>query len=160
HLAASRNEVRRLRGEAQRLHAGEGRLLSGSTHLHEGAGELADAATQLPAGLEKLGDGAERLGEGLTELQGGADTLSQRLADGAGQAYPLQRRLGQASEKVTSEAGEIEGKMDKLDQGSPGLFDSGYFLLSALDGAPPGARRAAASAVDIDHGGQAAAILV
>ena len=44
-------------------------------------------------------------------------------------------------------------------QASPGIFDSGYFVLSALDGTPPRARRRR-EAVDLERGGQAATMLV
>jgi RND superfamily putative drug exporter len=43
---------------------------------------------------------------------------------------------------------------------SPHLFESGYFVLSALDGAPPGKRAEAAEAVSLGTGGQAARMLV
>ena len=42
---------------------------------------------------------------------------------------------------------------------SPHLFDSGYFVLSALDGAPA-ARAAAGEAISVDSGGQAARMLI
>jgi RND superfamily putative drug exporter len=45
-------------------------------------------------------------------------------------------------------------------RGSPDLFDSGYFVLSALDGARGPARERAAEAIDLEAGGQAASILV
>ncbi len=43
---------------------------------------------------------------------------------------------------------------------TPGLFDSGYFVLSALDGASPPLRERAAEAIDLENGGQAATLLV
>jgi RND superfamily putative drug exporter len=43
---------------------------------------------------------------------------------------------------------------------SPHLFDSGYFVLSALDGAPPLARSLAGEAVNVEGGGQAARLLI
>ena len=47
-----------------------------------------------------------------------------------------------------------------MQRATPGIFDSGYFVLSALDGARPRTRERAAEVVDLNGGGQAAAILV
>jgi RND superfamily putative drug exporter len=47
-----------------------------------------------------------------------------------------------------------------LRRASPGIFDSGYFVLSAIDGAPPHIRELADQSVDLRGGGQAAQILV
>ena len=43
---------------------------------------------------------------------------------------------------------------------TPGLFNSGYFVLSALDGTPPKTREAVSEAIDLHNGGQAATMLV
>jgi RND superfamily putative drug exporter len=160
HLAINRNEVRLLRGESQRLHAGESRLLAGNTSLHEGTKRLSDAAGELPEGLARLGSGAKRLVHGLSQLRGGADALEAHLSEGSVRAEPLQSGLHTASVKVTAGAGDLNHRVDQLHRSSPGLFDSGYFVLSAIDGAKPGERRSAASAIDVDRGGQAAAVLV
>src|SRR5262249_36924581 len=42
---------------------------------------------------------------------------------------------------------------------SPGLFDNGFFVLSALEGAPTDQRRQAGETVDLTHAGQAALIV-
>ena len=42
----------------------------------------------------------------------------------------------------------------------PGLFDSGYFVLSAIDGAPPADREQAGEVISLKNGGQGAAITV
>ncbi len=160
HLAINRNEVRMLRGEAQRLHGGENRLLAGSNNLHDGAQRLADAAGGLPNGLAKLSSGAERLVIGIAQLRGGADELERQLADGFHRSYPIQSGLRRASVRVTAGAGDLNGQVEQLKRKSPGLFDSGYFVLSAIDGAPADERQSAASAIDVEDGGQAAAVLV
>jgi RND superfamily putative drug exporter len=49
---------------------------------------------------------------------------------------------------------------EELRRQSPGLFDSGYFVLSALDGAPPQRRAEAGETVSVEGGGQAARMLV
>jgi putative drug exporter of the RND superfamily len=160
HLAVNRNEVRLLRGESQRLHSGESRLLAGSNQLHEGTQRLADAAGGLPASISKLSSGARRLVAGIARLRGGAGELERRLAEGFHRSYPVQKGLGRASVKVSAGAGALNHQVGRLRHRSPGLFDSGYFVLSAIDGAPAAERRSAASAIDLNGGGQAAAILV
>ncbi|HEX3324599.1 MAG TPA: MMPL family transporter, partial [Solirubrobacterales bacterium] len=160
HLAVNRNEIRVLRGESQRLHGGESKLVAGSTALHEGTRKLSSGAAELPSGLAKLQTGAERLVTGLAQLQGGAGSLEENLSEGSRRSYPLQTGLHHASVKVTAGAGDLNDRVDRLNHQSPGLFDSGYFVLSAIDGAHPGERRSAASAIDVERGGQAAAVLV
>jgi RND superfamily putative drug exporter len=160
HLAINRNEVRMLRGESQRLHGGENKLLAGSNSLHDGAERLADAASGLPAGLSNLSSGAKRLVTGIAQLRGGADELERKLSDGFHRSYPIQAGLHRASVKVTAGAGALNAQSEQLQRKSPGLFDSGYFVLSAIDGAPADERRSAGSAIDVEDGGQAAAILV
>src|SRR6185369_13334743 len=48
----------------------------------------------------------------------------------------------------------------RLREDSPHLFDSGYFVLSALDGGRPRSREAAGEAISLEGGGQAARILI
>jgi RND superfamily putative drug exporter len=160
HLAVNRSEVRLLRGESEKLHAGESKLLSGNTSLHEGAQRLADAAEGLPVGLTKLGIGANRLAWGLAQLRGGAGELERRLTEGFRRASPLESGLRRASVKVTAGAGALNRQVGTLRHRSPALFDSGYFVLSALDGAPKAERQKAAATINFERGGQAAAVLV
>jgi RND superfamily putative drug exporter len=160
HLAIDRNEIRHLRGESSRLHAGTAKLLAGSTTLHKGVKKLAAAAGAVPAGLGRLRVGAKRLVDGLAELRGGADSLEGNLSEGSVRAEPLQTGLHHASVKVTAGAGELNGKLDRLHRTTPGLFNSGYFVLSALDGSPASERHRAAGTIDLERGGQAAAVLV
>jgi putative drug exporter of the RND superfamily len=160
YVSTNRGEIRKLRGRAQQLHAGESKLLAGSENLHEGSERLAGAAGSLPEGLKRLSAGAKRLVVGLAQLRGGASSLEQQLSEGATRSEPLQSGLHRASVKVTAGAGDLNNRLDKVNEQSPGLFDSGYFVLSAIDGAKPEERRSAASAIDVGRGGQAAAVLV
>jgi RND superfamily putative drug exporter len=54
----------------------------------------------------------------------------------------------------------INRQARRVRDASPGLFNSGYFVLSAVDGAPPGVRERVGGTIDLPHGGQAASILV
>jgi len=160
HLVINHSELKLLRGESETLHAGESKLLAGNTALHEGAQRLSGAAEGLPAGLTKLEVGAKRLMFGLAQLRGGAGVLERKLGEGFHRSYPLQSGLHRASVKVIAQAGTIDRKIVALHRRSPALFDSGYFVLSALDGAPRAERQNAAETVNFKRGGQAAAILV
>lgn len=159
-IAADRNEVRQLRDVAQNVNGGLNRLASGGQRLEDGVGRLALAANGLGNGLGRLGSGAERLAGGLAELQGGAGALRNGLSDGLHRSYPLQVKLRRAGIRVSAVAGPLSRGIGRLDRESPQLFDSGYFVLSALDGASPENRAAAAEAISLHGGGQAARMLV
>ncbi len=159
-LAADRDEVRQLREVAQAVNGGLNRLVPGGERLEAGVGRLAGATDQLSSGLDRLGSGAERLAGGLTELHGGAGALQSGLAEGFHRAYPLQARLRSAGVRVTATAAPLALGAEELRRRSPHLFDSGYFVLSALDGAPARQRDQAGEAISLAGGGQAARMLV
>jgi putative drug exporter of the RND superfamily len=159
-IALNRNEVRQLRDVAQQVNGGLNRLVPGGKRLEAGVGQLAEAAGGLSSGLQRLGGGAERLAGGLIELQGGADTLQAGLAEGFQRSYPLQANLRRAGVGVSAVAAPLRAGAQQLRRDSPRLFDSGYFVLSALDGASPQQRAEAAEAVSVDGGGQAARMLI
>ena len=159
-IALNRDEVRRLRSVAQEVNGGLNRLVPGGERLEDGVGQLSEAAGGLSTGLQRLGDGAERLAGGLIELQGGAGALQSGLAEGFQRSHPLQAGLRRAGVRVTAVAAPLEIGARQLRRDSPKLFDSGYFVLSALDGAPPAERAAAGEAISVEGGGQAARMLV
>jgi RND superfamily putative drug exporter len=159
-LAIARNEARRLNGQAKRLHEGEVKLANGGAKLHKGAARLAGAADGLPSGLTRLQDGASQLVDGLGRLRGGADTLEERLAEGFQRSQPLQTGLRRANVKVSVSAARVNRKVDSLRRSSPGIFDSGYFVLSALQGAPEEERKRVSGIIDVGNGGQAAQMVV
>ena len=159
-LAAERDRVRSTRNIAIKLHSALERLEAGGSRLEDGTRELAGSASGLQEGLEQLSAGADRLAQGLDELQGGAGALEEGLAEGFHRSYPLQKGLGQAAVRVSSAAAPLRRGAAALRERSPHLFDSGYFVLSALDGAPPLDRDLAGEAVSVERGGQAARLLV
>jgi putative drug exporter of the RND superfamily len=159
-IALNRDEVRRLRSVAQEVNGGLNRLMPGGKRLEEGVGELAQAAGGLSGGLQRLGGGAERLAGGLIELQDGAGALQTGLSEGFRRSYPLQANLRRAGVRVSAVSAPLTIGARRLQRDSPHLFDSGYFVLSALDGAPPQQRAAAGEAVSVDSGGQAARMLI
>jgi putative drug exporter of the RND superfamily len=159
-LALVRDEVRELRGLATRLSTGQRKLASGGDKLHRGTTKLADGAAELPEALGRLREGAAQLVSGLVRLRGGADTLEQRLAEGFQRSRPLQTRLRRTGVDVSVSAARFDRRVERLRRSSPGIFDSGYFVLSALQGAPEEERSRVAGIVDLEHGGQAAQMVV
>jgi RND superfamily putative drug exporter len=159
-IALNRNGVRQLREVATEVNGGLNRLVPGGEELEQGVGELAQAAGGLSGGLQRLGGGAERLAGGLIELQGGADTLQSGLSEGFQRSYPLQTKLRRTGVRVSAVAAPLAIGARQLQRSSPHLFDSGYFVLSALDGAPPHDRAAAGEAISLGSGGQAARMLI
>jgi len=158
--AASRDEVRRLREVAQQVNGGLSRLVPGGERLEKGVGRLSAATGGLSKGLDRLGDGAERLAGGLIALEGGAGALRDGLSEGFHRSYPLQAKLHTAGVRVAALAAPLAVGARQLRTQSPHLFDSGYFVLSAIDGAPPRQRDQAGEAISVDGGGQAARMLV
>jgi RND superfamily putative drug exporter len=161
------SEAKTTQSNAQSLHeieselvAGSNNLHEGNTRLHSGTTELHQEAKQLPTGLEELQDGQFRLANGINELQDGSETLKSKLAEGFHRSYPLQSSLQKTSVRVTKGAGDTTKKVDQINTESPGLFDSGYFVLSAIDGAPPAEREKANEVISLKNGGQGAAITV
>jgi len=158
-MAIARNEAQRLNGEAERLHDGQKRLVGGTDKLHKGAQKLADATGRLPGALGKLEGGASQLVGGLGQLRGGADTLEAKLSEGFQRSHPLQTNLRRGHVEVSVSAKKVNRKVDRLRRNSPGIFDSGYFVLSSLDGAPPAERKRVGGVVDLENG-QAAQMIV
>ncbi len=159
-LTLVRNQAKRAHVLSSRLRAGQSQLARGSARLHKGAAKLATAAEPLPSGLAELTEGATELAGGLERLTGGADSLSRNLAVGAERSRPLQGGLNRAGVDVSESAAELTDQVDSLRRSSPQIFNSGSFVLSALEGAPPAERRRAGQVIDLQHGGQAAQMLV
>ncbi|HEY2477974.1 MAG TPA: MMPL family transporter [Solirubrobacterales bacterium] len=159
-IAGNRDEVRRLRETAQVLNGGLNRLVPGGKRLEAGVVRLAESAGGLSEGLDLLGGGAKRLSRGLLELEHGAGALQSGLAKGSRRALPLQAKLRDAGVRTTAAVEPLVLGATAVHGASPHLFDSGYFVLSALDGARPAKRSEAAEAVSLGSGGQAARMLI
>jgi len=148
-----------LRG-TEKLENGLRRLHAGSNRLAAGATRLAREAKRLGGGIEQLSGGALRLVAGLDDLGDGAEALEQGLAAGVGESAPLESGLEEASVQVLDGRSRIRGQVGRVAKATPGLFNSGYFVLSALDGTPPTTRQAISETIDLERGGQAATMLV
>jgi putative drug exporter of the RND superfamily len=153
-------ELRRTTRSAEELSHGLERIRSADEKLAEGSARLAAGAVTLSGGLTRLAPGAGALAAGVSRLAGGASTLERKLAAGYHRSHPLQSGLRRGAVRVVANGKRLRRQAGRLRRSSPGLFDSGYFVLSALDGASPRLRRQASQAVDLENGGQAATLLV
>jgi RND superfamily putative drug exporter len=159
-LASAINELERLGDGAAKLTEGLERLKRADLRLASGAKRLAGAAEDLGNGLSRLSGGAEALVGGLDRLDDGAEALAEGLLGGAEETAPLESGLEEASVQVLEGKARINRQATRVARSSPGLFNSGYFVLSALDGAPPATREAVSETIDLRHGGTAATMLV
>jgi RND superfamily putative drug exporter len=147
-------------GGATKLTEGLEKLHRGSNQLAAGAARLSKEARRLGTGLTRLAGGATALVGGIERLGGGAEALAEGLLDGAGETAPLESGLEEASVQVLTGKARIHRQATRVADSTPGLFNSGYFVLSALDGTPPKTRQAISESIDLRHGGQAATMLV
>jgi putative drug exporter of the RND superfamily len=159
-LASGLALIKRLSNGATQLSDALQKLEGAGKKLAHGSARLARAAGGLEGGVARLAAGATALAGGLAQLRDGATALEENLARGYRASRPLQTGLRRATVQVLSSSASLKRRAQRLQRSTPGLFDSGYFVLSALDGARPRIRERAAEAVDLNGGGQAAAILV
>lgn len=159
-LISTRNQLREATEGTEELNEGINQLKGGSQKLTAGADRLAKEAARLGDGLSQLGGGTLALVKGLDELGDGAEALQEGLASGADEAAPLETGLEEASVQVIDGRQRIRRQAGRVAESTPGLFNSGYFVLSALDGTPPETRQQISEAIDLDRGGQAATMLV
>ena len=159
-LTSAIKELEKLGNGAAKLTEGLEKLERGSNQLADGANRLATAAETLGDGLTRLSGGAEALVGGLDRLDDGAESLAAGLLSGVEESAPLETGLEEASVQVLEGKHRIDRQATRVADSSPGLFNSGYFVLSALDGTPPETREQINETIDLDNGGQAATMLV
>jgi len=152
--------LKRFANGAERLSDGLYKLQAGGKQLADGAERIATEAASAGAGLSKLSNGALALAAGIDRLSGGAEALEAGLAEAVDRSAPIPVELKRASVQVLTGKRRINRQAGRASRASPNLFNSGYFVLSALDGTPPRTREAIGTTIDLRHGGQAAAMLV
>ena len=147
---------------SKQLEAGIKQLRDGNSQLATGIGKLSDGGTQLNTGLGQLTAGAGALQIGLGQLTSGAGQLATGLAGGVSPAAQLTAGLGTMQAAVVKARGQIPStaQLHQLEQQSPGIFNSGYFVLAAVEGAQPGNRNAATFTINLLRGGTAGQIVV
>ena len=144
------------------LQGGIAKLRKGNSDLASGIGKLNTGGGQLTAGLGALNTGAAALETGLGQLTSGAGQLQSGIAGGIGPTGQLAGGLDTMQAGVAKFRGALPSTKDleKLQAQSPGLFDSGYFVLAAIQGAPAAQQDLASFAVNVDQGGTAGQIMV
>jgi putative drug exporter of the RND superfamily len=155
-----RNYLKRLLKGTEKLEEGLQELHAGSSRLAAGSARLARESKRLGDGITALSGGAVRLVGGLDQLGDGAEALQVALSHGVDESAPLESGLEEASVQVLTGRKRIRNQAGRIADSSPGIFNSGYFVLSALDGTPPTTRQAIDETIDLDGGGQAASVLV
>ncbi len=159
-LTSTISSLERLAKGSLRLREGLFRLARGAKRIQAVLEQQVERGQVLRTGLPRLTDGAERLAAGTTRIAGVLARLRDGLGGGYHRSYPLQAGLRRATVRVSSTNRRLRSGRARLLGSSPRIFDSGYVVLSALDGSRPRARQAAGSVVDLEHGGQAATMLV
>jgi RND superfamily putative drug exporter len=158
-LESTLGNLNKFANTAERLSKGLYRIQAGGKKLASGAERLDRAAHNLGGGLTKLSSGAVALVAGIDRLSGGAEALEDGLAEAVDRSAPLQSGLNRASVRVITGKARIKHQVRRVRRASPGLFNSGYFVLSELDGANSAAREAVGGTIDLNSG-QAASMTV
>jgi putative drug exporter of the RND superfamily len=139
----------RLAAGNHRLAGGLGSLRKGNAKLASGLGSLQKGDAKLAGGLGRLANGGSRLGGGLSA----GESSSGKLAAGlAGVQGPLR--------KYAVMLKGYEQDYHLLHTEAPGALDSGYLVLTALDGTIAPVREQVAQLVNVDRGGQAARMVI
>ena len=151
-----------LHAGAAQLQAGIEKLRNGNGQLANGIGQLSGGGTKLTGALGQLRTGAGALVTGLSALAAGAGQLESGLATGVSPTGQLVNGLGQMQQSVAKFRGSLPStaQLTQLNQQAPGLFNSGYFMLAAVQGAQPADRNAATFAVNVANGGNTGQIVV
>lgn len=160
--AASMRLARRLREAsrgAERLARGLGRLRDGAERLDDGAGQVSSALGALEGGLRRAVSGTDELADGLEQLAGGGGELAGGLGEAQSGVLPLIAGLDRGARGARRLERRSRESLDALNR-TRGIFDSGYFVLAAIDGTDADRRAAAGVAVNVDSGGEAGRILV
>lgn len=151
-----------LQSGASQLEDGIKQLRDGNAQLAAGMSQLSNGGGQLTSGLSQLTAGAGALQIGLGQLTSGAGRLASGLTNGIGPAGQLVTGLGTMQAAVTKARGQIPStaQLKQLEQQSPGIFNSGYFVLAAVEGAQKSNRNAATFTINLLRGGTAGQIVV
>jgi RND superfamily putative drug exporter len=155
--------VGRLRAGADKVAAGARRSEQGGRALRSALSSLARGGRRLDRGLRSAHDGGGRLAAGLGELAFGAENLAGGLQDGQEETGALADGLAKPVGPLSHYAVVLHGfrhEFGAMQERSPGAIDSGYLLLTALDGTVPETREQISQVINVDSGGESARMLV
>lgn len=159
-IRSTLKQMRELAAASKQLSDGLKKIETGSKKLAAGTAKLDREASKELSQLGPFQEGAEQLVAGLTRLTGGTTELESRLGEFYSRSYPVESGARRIAVRVEAQNESIQKRVKRLKRTSPGIFDSGYFVLSALDGTRGELHERAAEAVALKHGGQAATLLV
>jgi RND superfamily putative drug exporter len=169
-LASMPEELERLSEGVSRLRAGADQVARGARATERGGRSLrralrrlAQGGHRLQRGLEGARGGGARLAGGLEAISAGARRLSAGLGEGSERTQELEAGLDRPQGPLSRYALALHGYQDdyrELARRSPGAVDSGYLMLSGLDGTVPGVREQLTQIVNLEGGGEAVRMLV
>jgi RND superfamily putative drug exporter len=119
-------------------------------------GSLAQGSDSLVSALKQLDGGANKIGAAVGAVTSGVTGLANGVRSGERRSSDLASGLNDASSAVRGLSGSASGKGAQPQKASASFFDSGYFLLAALESG----NGAAPFGVNVDRGGQGARIVV
>lgn len=173
---AAASGASQIAGGLNQLDGGLGQLASGADRLGQGGARLGGGLRQLDSGLSGLDQGDSALITGLTQLSGGTSALvngighlkngAQQLASGLASGSSKTGALTAGVDRMRAGVIGANGTLKGLGQGVGGTeqlvrtLGSGYFVLAALDSQSRSTRTSANFAVNLEHGGTAAQLLV
>jgi putative drug exporter of the RND superfamily len=159
-IESTLKQMRELAAAAKRLSDGLKTIETGSKKLAAGTAKLDREASKELSQLGPFQAGAEQLVAGLSRLTGGTTELERRLGEFYSRSYPVESGARQIAVRVESQNESLNRRVSRLKRTSPGIFDSGFFVLSALDGTRGRLHERASEAVNLKTGGQAIALTV
>jgi putative drug exporter of the RND superfamily len=155
--------VSRLRTGADQVAAGARTSERGGRELRAALRRLAHGSHSLDRGIETAWGGSGRLAGGLGTVASGADRLSSELRRGQARSGQLDNGLSTPQGPLSHYAVVLHGYQrgyEELQASSPRAIDSGYLMLTALDGTVPSTREQIEQVVNVDSGGQTVRMLV
>jgi putative drug exporter of the RND superfamily len=160
YLESTLTQLGELADASKRLSDAQFQISRGSKELARGTAVLDREAKKELAQLEPAQAEVGRLVSGLARLADGTSAVERGLAAAYSRSYPAESGLRRMTVRVISQNRTLERRVDTLRRTSPGIFDSGYFVLSALDGTRGRLHERASEAVNLNGGGQAATLVV
>ena len=149
--------------DAARLASAVGRLTDSADviarrvrGLGDTVGALTDGSDALVAALERLDGGATRIGTAFSAVRAGADGLANGVRTTEQRTGELANGLASARSAVRGLNAPADADRRAPQSANASFFDSGYFLLAALESGSGGTP----FGVNVDHGGQGARIVV
>jgi putative drug exporter of the RND superfamily len=149
---------------AEELGEGIAELEQGAERLAERLGEASGSVGEFADAIDPLVEGAGEFEAGLARLAGGLVELRGGLAEGHARTAELGSGLERAGAEVRAfDSDSMRSDADTVEEfrrSTPGFFDSGYYILAALEGAPRPERTQSQFVINVGEGGQAGRILV